>query len=372
MPLGEALDDSDDYIISLLKKDAEQHSKRYNTVGNGPLLTAAKRRPDAPKPNTRFLRNIVKEADSHNAALKAKEEGEARARMDALRREKDVAGKRKRACEGDGAERDVKRRDMKESRPGRWANALGLGGASRGRTEREGQKQRDSQQKPQNDGAQDHDRERIARRHRHQDERDDEKRSRRKDRDRKSRRPERCHSRERDRSPRHRKEGRRRSRSRSRSPKQKPTKSNTADSPKDDPLTEFLRPLPSSQPLPRGRGALKPSQIDVRFQKDYDPTSDVHASHDPDEEDDWDMALDALKARTKWRTQGAERLRAAGFTEDEIQRWEKSRPSGAGEGNREGDIEDVRWRKQGEGREWDRGKIDNGEGGVSVKAEWAR
>ncbi|KAI4253390.1 MAG: hypothetical protein L6R35_007563, partial [Caloplaca aegaea] len=36
---------------------------------------------NAPKPNTRFLKNIIKETDNHNAALRAKEHAEARARF---------------------------------------------------------------------------------------------------------------------------------------------------------------------------------------------------------------------------------------------------------------------------------------------------
>ena len=126
-------------------------------------------------------------------------------------------------------------------------------------------------------------------------------------------------------------------------------------------MTEFLGPQPPTQPLPRGRGALKDSNIESRFKASYDPKTDV--ALDPGEDDDWDMALEALRARTKWKAQGAERLRAAGFTEEEVGKWES--------GKTEKDVEDVRWTKKGEGREWDRGKVV-GEEGVEVKAEWAR
>lgn len=86
-------------------------------------------------------------------------------------------------------------------------------------------------------------------------------------------------------------------------------------------------------------------------------------------DDDWDMALEALRDRAKWRKSGAERLRAAGFTEEEVGHWEHgrtSRPEGA-----EKDISDVRWSKHGESREWDRGKVVDG-GRVDVKAAWGR
>lgn len=83
------------------------------------------------------------------------------------------------------------------------------------------------------------------------------------------------------------------------------------------------------------------------------------------EEDDWDNALEALRDRAKWRQSGADRLRAAGFTDEEVKKWEKGGAAG------EGREEDVKWRGRGEGREWDRGKVV-GEDGVQVEAEWGR
>lgn len=82
----------------------------------------------------------------------------------------------------------------------------------------------------------------------------------------------------------------------------------------------------------------------------------------PGEEDDWDQALEALRDRTKWKQQGADRLRAAGFTEEEIGKWEK------GKEKRE---EDVIWKGKGEGREWDRGKVV-GDDGVDIDVGWGR
>jgi len=82
--------------------------------------------------------------------------------------------------------------------------------------------------------------------------------------------------------------------------------------------------------------------MDARFSDTYDPQSDVLP-----EEDDWDMAVEEFRDRQKWKQQGAERLRAAGFTEEEIKKWEKG-------GER--DHNDVRWAKVGESREWDKGK----------------
>ncbi|TKA55304.1 hypothetical protein B0A55_12298 [Friedmanniomyces simplex] len=261
MPLGEALED--DYVISLLERDAKTHKPRSSL---GSLLSAGPRvrSKDAPKPNTRFLRNIIRETDSHNAALKAKEEEESRARLRDLRRD-DKVGKRKR--EDGSGERAGKREDGSGERAGkrvkggerdgRWASALGgLGktGVSSGSSERRGE----------------------------------------------------------------------------------------------------------------AGNTYMPSTIDSRFASRYDPAADVVLDEAEEDRDDWDMALEALRDRAKWKTNQAERLKAAGFTDEEVGRWEKGGERG------EKDVEDVKWRKKGEGREWDRGKVVDEEGGVETKAEWAR
>ena len=107
-----------------------------------------------------------------------------------------------------------------------------------------------------------------------------------------------------------------------------------------DPLEEIVGPLPPPKVHARGRGATQASSgIDARFSETYDPALDLSAA-DGEEGDDWDMVLD----RVKWRQQGAERLRAAGFTDKDIEAWET------------GKKPEVRWAKSGEGREWDRGK----------------
>merc|ERR1711939_102231 len=79
-----ATDDlTDDYVASLLAKDAKESSIKYSSVG---LEAFGRSKPPAnkPKPNTRFLRNIIKDTDSHNAALLAKEAAESRARLQTL------------------------------------------------------------------------------------------------------------------------------------------------------------------------------------------------------------------------------------------------------------------------------------------------
>ena len=140
-----------------------------------------------------------------------------------------------------------------------------------------------------------------------------------------------------------------------------------------NPEDTFLGPEPPPTILPRGRGAYKTSttSIDARFSPSYNPKVDVDLSPDEAEGDDWDMALEALRDRAKWRANGAERLRAAGFNEEEVERWEKSSAFLSGGESGEKDATDVRWRKAGERREWDRGKVV-GEEGVELRPEWGR
>ena len=62
--------------------------------------------------------------------------------------------------------------------------------------------------------------------------------------------------------------------------------------------------------------------MDSHFADTYDPTADVTPDAEVlDDGNDWDSALEALRDRQKWRQQGAERLRAAGFTDAEVDKW---------------------------------------------------
>ena len=133
-----------------------------------------------------------------------------------------------------------------------------------------------------------------------------------------------------------------------------------------DPLEAIVGPAPPRPPpkvQARGRGALAVSSgIDSRFSTSYDPSTDVRL--DDADNDDWDQALEALKDRQRWKQQGADRLRAAGFTQEEVTKWEN------GGEKRE---EDVKWKKKGEGREWDRGKVVDVDGQVVLEPpEWGR
>ena len=158
-----------------------------------------------------------------------------------------------------------------------------------------------------------------------------------------------------------------------------------------DPLEDLVGPLPpkkngeTSAPIrSRGRGAYKSSasNIDAHFAPDYDPTLDIQPENNNEhitsqrrpvaglmtQDDDWDMALEALRDRARWRQKGEERLRAAGVGEDAIERWKSDAAFSGVDGERK--PEDVRWSKKGEGREWDRGKFVDDEGHIDVHAAW--
>ncbi|KAI0578830.1 hypothetical protein Alg130_07762 [Pyrenophora tritici-repentis] len=133
-----------------------------------------------------------------------------------------------------------------------------------------------------------------------------------------------------------------------------------------DPLEAIVGPLPPPpEPTVRskGRGAFKPNSmgIESRFSSTYDPKTDVRVNSDV--EDDWGDALEALRDRARWQQQGAERLKAAGFTNNQVKKWEK------------GDLpneEDVVWSRKGQAREWDRGKVVDEDGDVELKADFGR
>ncbi|KAM0696659.1 hypothetical protein Q7P36_003908 [Cladosporium allicinum] len=363
----------DDHIISLLRKDAE--ASRL-----GSSLTATRRDKNAPKPNTRFLKNLVKNADSHNAALLAKEKAETRARLRGLE------GGLKRGREEAGNDRDDgfgKRKKRDGEREGRWKGVLsGLGKPNT--RERDGDVRRerrrnspDARSRPQK--LKDEDRSAGK------DHKEHSKHRRRRSRspDSRSRSPQHHHRHSshrerksnRSRSPEDRKRPHERKRH-SRSPENhhhdnnkttknpsnlsRPSTSNhnnkppTSEPGSDDPLTTFLGPAPPPTIRPRGRGAAtsNTSTMDLRFNDpSYNPRADVALSDSEGEaagrsgsnpkDDPWSTSLETLRDRAAWRIKGAARLREAGFKDADVQKWES--------GGREKDERDLEWRGEGGG-----------------------
>lgn len=105
------------------------------------------------------------------------------------------------------------------------------------------------------------------------------------------------------------------------------------------------------------------SGIDSRFASDYDPKIDVTPNSDEDGGDDWDNAAEVFRDRQKWKQQGAERLRSAGFSDEQVRKWEKGDQK---------DESDVQWNKAGGVREWDRGKVVDADGDISPDLEFGR
>ncbi|KAJ9248863.1 hypothetical protein DTO207G8_7065 [Paecilomyces variotii] len=425
---------SDDYVAQLLAKDARDSSLKYSALGMQAYMPR-RPTTGAPKPNTRFLKNILRDTDSHNAALKRKEEEEARERMRKLRAEKSSSGRSRRHDEDReraAKRRRVTDRDEEiSSRRSRHYDDLAEEDRSRRhRRRRDSDDEDDHHRSSRRHRRRDDDDERHrSRRHRERSQSPshssrhirEHDRSSYHRRHRRSSRSSVSPSRSRSRSPessRRKKyrsrdhEGRHSSRERhkvsslSPRPGDKPetqrdkseqATSTTQDRLSDDdsdPLDDIIGPLPpgsNKEPTirTRGRGAYRTgtSNIDAHFASNYDPTLDVQLDDEEagptsrstrrpvaglmTEEDDWDMALEALRDRAVWKKKGAERLREAGFGDSMVERWAGNTAfSGLGDGEREKSIDDFKWAKKGEGREWDRGKVLTDDGHVDLKAPW--
>ncbi|KZM19805.1 hypothetical protein ST47_g9117 [Ascochyta rabiei] len=114
--------DDDEYIAKLLAQDAKESTKTYDLVGLD-AFNSRRSRAGAPKPNTNFLRHIIRQTDSHNAALLAKEAEESSSRLRKMNRGRDkerteAVDRAKRKIEGrlspspyDGQPRHPTRRD---------------------------------------------------------------------------------------------------------------------------------------------------------------------------------------------------------------------------------------------------------------------
>ena len=372
----------------------------------------------APKPNTRFLKSIIRETDSHNAALKKKEELEARIRLRQVDKDQwngsdyDTSGRHKRRRIADD-QKDSRRFEARRQDTGRLDRYSSDRSRSpeprerRSRHEQRPRRDRSTSRRRNTSSVEAFEEQRRSSHRRTRNRRTDEAAENRGDRE--SRKTQRRRSRSKDSElstdhdyePRRRghkdQDGTRRERrQRSRSPRHPTTRSpkstafpaslshghnmhTNATNSDSDPLESIVGPLPAADPPPlrsRGRGAYKPSvsAMDEHFSSTYNPSTDLRPdSEAEDEKEDWDMALEALRDREVWKQKGAERLREAGFAEEEVRKWEDS--------GREKGVEEVEYIRAGQEREWDVGKVveqegepekgkKKGEGGL--EAAWKR
>ncbi|KAJ5885045.1 hypothetical protein N7495_009555 [Penicillium taxi] len=389
----------DDYVAQLLANEARDDNDKYAKEG---LSAYTSRRPkgNAPKPNTRFLRHLIKETNNHNTALKRKEERESKERMRDLKEPSGLSRKHEMST------REKEHRKYREDRHGRL---------SRASTPERERSRRHRRRDIHDDKAKEERRDRSEHR---RERRSEKSRSDRRDRDR-------SHSRSRSRSPhshrssrRHRSEHHHRrsestnphkkhiercsnaeddhksrsSRREHKSPPPSSTRHSRDSGDESDPLEDIVGPLPprkDQEPIrSRGRGVYKShsSTMDAHFALDYDPTQDIQ--RDDEEvsttqkysrrpvaglmtaEDDWDMSLEAIRDRSRWKQKGEERLRAAGINENVIERWKGNAVASKVPVGERG-PNDVRWSKKGEDREWDRGKFVDTDGHINVRAAWS-
>ncbi|KAF2440750.1 hypothetical protein P171DRAFT_395445 [Karstenula rhodostoma CBS 690.94] len=396
---GDSIDD-DEYVARLLKQDAVDASKKYSFVGLD-AFHPKRLRPDAPKPNTNFLRHIIRQTDSHNAALLAREAKDSRARLRQLDTAQDGGDdgtnnrKRRQESGHDRCERRHERRPERRERhrvssdedQDRRSSKRSAHKPHASRDEESGHRRRqgvDKAERPTYRSGHRRKSDNYSRRgtDEAQVSRDSEHRSHKRARERSV---SRCRTNTRSPSPtssRHHKlstrDRRPRSpRKRSRSPpkhskereSRRASRGRARRSPsteaESDPLEAIVGPLPPPNPpavRSRGRGAHKGNTegINARFSSGYDPAMDDAAFSDKGGE--WGDAVEAYRDRQRWKQQGAERLKAAGFSEEQVRKWERGD---------EKSEEDVRWAARGQAREWDRGKVVDADGDIGHRAAWA-
>ena len=341
-------------LARLLTEEARASSAQYASQS----LALRRANGNALKPNTRFLKNLVQDVDSHNATLKRKEDSERAERLrkfeeEERRREREEGRerKRRRTDEEDGRTKrrnHEKKRGRDEHRSRRHRrNTSSASPRSRSPT-----RQSETSQRRKRSSERRHRRHSPVENQKHTDSKSSKHRKHKRRRSPSSIPPSRSHH----------KNGSTRHRT--------PTPSRSPSSTPSSPLTHLLGSL--APPLRRQLGPSHKSSayhnpsnsaMDARFSAHYDPTTDTQQTGpaDDDEEEeggggDWDLALEALRDRRSYQKKQGKRMREAGFDEEAIGRWERS-----GVGEKEKGWEDVRWKGRGEEREWDVGKVDSHE-----------
>ncbi|KAJ5967844.1 hypothetical protein N7501_004092 [Penicillium viridicatum] len=386
----------DDYVAQILAKEAKESSIKYASQGMSAFMPS---RPtsNAPKPNTRFLRNLIKVTDNHNTALKLKEEREARERMRQLKYQASGASVNCEDQETTGEEigkiaiahieKELEVAPLQQNETGREGideetksmaeleretkTAMNIG-ANTEITSHLGETDGTEIRKTPGGDVSDHTRGLPAVLHTGTEV------------------PTAIAIEDKnvnlDILPAPFPVPARQSHTNLGGQSGKSEMGNESD-PLED-LVGPLPPRPNEAPIrSRGRGAYKHnmSNIDAHFAPGYDPATDVHLDEDKlhsmsqessrrpvaglmTKDDDWDMAMEALRDRERWRNKGEERLRTAGIDEAVIDKWKNNTAFAGVDG--EGKAEDVQWSKKGEGREWDRGKFVDDDGHIDIRAAW--
>ncbi|KAK5940017.1 hypothetical protein PMZ80_007435 [Knufia obscura] len=336
MPPASDLDD--DYVARLLAEDAKKTSHKYASQGLS-AFQPKRRAADVLKPNTRFLSHIVREADHHNAALKRKEEQESERRLRALRDGHEPPRKRLRADESDQSKRSRMLKDIlgatQQDSSGKHRSAADESRSSRdhrdgGKAEQKHSRRHRSRERHRlSDGSR-----RYQRRNSPSPSEDENVQQRRK---------------------RHKSAPRERSvnvEERNRHQRPLPVAASRNPSQLDGTISDGEEAVQKK----RGRGAHRARPgIDEHFARSYDPSQDVSldSDHDSDAED-WDLALEAMRDRAKWKRNQASRMREAGFDENQISKMENSFLV---DDSHDGNRSSVKWSSKGEVREWDAGKV---------------
>ncbi|KAL0095504.1 hypothetical protein J3Q64DRAFT_1693709 [Phycomyces blakesleeanus] len=114
-------EDLDRYVADVILKEAEAKRKQYNQVGIRAYQPDTGLPPNRlPKPNKRFLLNVVKATDSHNQeVIRSNEEQAAQARRKRLREEEDRHNRSSRRHDRHNSIREERREERRERRQSR-------------------------------------------------------------------------------------------------------------------------------------------------------------------------------------------------------------------------------------------------------------
>ncbi|KAM0279660.1 hypothetical protein ACHAQH_004462 [Verticillium albo-atrum] len=394
---------TDDYLAEVLAKEAADCSLKYSSVGME-AFRAEKKPPNKLKPNKRFLQHIIKDTDRHNANLLAKETAESQARLRALEKTEErekrktaapqdvrrrqmgdilsILGGRKTETRASSSRRSTDAKAERDSTPASTRRRHRDGRSAS--PERSDHKRRRRERVEEADSGRESGRKHTSHRRRNSQSLEDGNRRRRHrsrtplsedNAEAKSRRSDKGRTRDRsgaDLTSKHRRTSRDKSPTRvssrdlmsssGRTPQEsvqgrryhdggrlkteRSRRDLTDEAMSDsDPLDDIVGPAPPPPVRTRGRGfQTGPSVMDKHFEASYDPKADFEMNETTD---NWDDAIETFRDRQKWQQSQEQRLRAAGFGDEEIKKWKRG-------GERSED--EVKWTKAGEKREWDRGK----------------